>query len=171
MWWLEVLSESHTFLWVAEPYGIKTYWIKATSNVSRLLPSKSQGCFSVKFFKKKPEKSYLKWCAVLVAYRLINLLWHEWLQKSGKECNIGPFGVFCTFMKSFITISICLVMTDNFYYEKSSGHQSDRSGWVLLPKEVSVSQDCCWSEQLPRAVLGGRVMSWWIRLQCFFLGI
>lgn len=120
---------------------------------------------------KEARESYLKWCAVLVAYRLINLLWHEWLQKGGKECNIGPFGVFCTFMKSFITISICLVMTDNCYYEKSSGHQSDRSGWVLLPKEVSVSQDCCWSEQLPRAVLGGRVMSWWIRLQCFFLGI
>ena len=66
-------------------------------------------------------------------------------------------------MKPFINIwlelCICLVMRDHLYNEKSAGHQSDRSGRVLLPNEVGDSQESGQRAGLPRAVSGGCVMS------------
>lgn len=67
------------------------------------------------------------------------------------------------FMKPVINIwlelCICLVMTDSLYNEKSSGHQSDKSGQVLLPNEVGDSQESGQRGWLPRAVAGGHVRS------------
>lgn len=43
-------------------------------------------------------------------------------------------------------------MIDNLYNEESAGHQSDRSGWVLLKNEVGNSQESGQRRQLPRGV-------------------
>lgn len=83
-------------------------------------------------------------------------------KKVEKSATLVHLQWFAFFMKPFINIwlelCICLVMTDNLCNEKSAGHQSDKSGWVLL-LGVGDSQERGQRGRLPRAVSGGRVMS------------
>lgn len=104
-------------------------------------------CFSVWLISKNALKS-----VVHVKHHLIIL------QKGEEACTVGPFGMFCFFMQPFITIClelcICLVMTDNLYNEEHAGHQSGRSGWVLLTNEVGNSQESGQRRRLPWGVSG-----------------
>lgn len=61
-------------------------------------------------------------------------------------------------------------MTGNLYNEESAGHQSDRSGWVLLTNEVGSSQESGQRRQLPRAVSGSTCNELMIMAPVFLFG-